>query len=111
MQAWLDLNGNAYALKEFDARGKIIALWPVHPHWVTVLRVPGTWELFYEVKIPGEEAQTIPDAGMVHLRGLTLDGFVGVSPITITARRSDLRLARSVTALRSSATAPSPTAR
>jgi HK97 family phage portal protein len=82
MQAWLDLNGNAYALKEFDARGKIIALWPVHPHWVTVLRVPGTWELFYEVKIPGEEAQTIPDAGMVHLRGLTLDGFVGVSPIT-----------------------------
>ncbi len=81
MQAWLDLNGNAYALKEFDARGNIIALWPLNPMWVTVLRVPTSWQLFYTIKIPGKEAETLPAEGIVHLRGLTLDGFTGLSPI------------------------------
>jgi HK97 family phage portal protein len=81
MQAWMDLEGNAYGVKEY-VRGKIVAIHPAHPHCVTVLRVPGTSELFYKVQLPGEEAQTIPAEGIVHLRGLTLNGYVGVSPIT-----------------------------
>jgi HK97 family phage portal protein len=82
MQAWVDLEGNAYAVKEFDVRAKITALHPVHPRCVTVLRVPGTRELYYKIQIAGQEPETIPAEGMVHLRGLTLDGFIGVSPIT-----------------------------
>jgi len=82
MQAWLELRGNAYALKEFDLRGQVVALWPMNPKWVTVLRVPGTWELFYQLRIPGEEVETVPAEAILHLRGMTLDGFTGVSPIT-----------------------------
>jgi phage portal protein BeeE len=42
LQAWVDLRGNGYALKEVDGRGRIVALWPVNPTWVTVLHVPDT---------------------------------------------------------------------
>lgn len=82
MQAWLDLRGNAYALKEFDLRGQVIALWPINPTWVTVLRVPDTWELFYELRIPGTPIERVPAEALIHLRGMTLDGYCGVSPIT-----------------------------
>ncbi len=81
MQAWLDLHGNAYALKEIDARGNVTALLPLHPLWVTPLRVPGKWEMFYQIRVPAQEAVTIPAEGIIHLRGLTVDGFVGLSPI------------------------------
>lgn len=82
MQAWIDLRGNAYALKEYDERGRIVALWPVNPTWVTVLCVPGTWDLFYQLRIPQQEMTTVPAEAVVHVRGMSLDGFIGVSPIT-----------------------------
>jgi HK97 family phage portal protein len=81
LQAWVDLRGNGYALKEFDARGRPIALWPLNPTWVTVLHVPGTWEMFYRVAIPRMDVVVYPAEAIFHLRGLTLDGFCGLSPI------------------------------
>jgi HK97 family phage portal protein len=81
MQAWVDLRGNAYALKDIDGRGRITALWPVNPIWVTVLWVPGTWELFYQVAIPGMPIERLPADAILHLRGMSLDGRVGLSPI------------------------------
>lgn len=82
MQAWIDLRGNAYAWKEYDLRGQVIALWPLNPTWVTVLRVPESGELFYQLNIPGQPSETVPAEAIIHLRGLTLDGYCGVSPIT-----------------------------
>jgi HK97 family phage portal protein len=82
LQAWIDLRGNGYALKEFDARGRIIALWPLNPTWVTVLRAPDTWELFYRLNIPGQQSETLPAEAILHVRGMTLDGYCGVSPIS-----------------------------
>lgn len=82
LQAWVDLRGNGYAQKEFDARGRVVALWPLNPVWVTVLRVPETWELFYRLDIPGRATETVPAEAILHIRGLTLDGYCGVSPIT-----------------------------
>ncbi len=82
MQAHKDLRGNAYALKEFDARGQVVALWPLVPDWVTVLQARDDYELFYRIACPGKEIVTIPAAGIVHLRGLSLDGIIGLSPIS-----------------------------
>ena len=81
MQAHKDLRGNAYALKEFDGRGQVIALWPINPSHVTVLQAKDGNELFYRVAIPCQEIETIPAEGIVHLRGLSLDGIIGLSPI------------------------------
>lgn len=81
MQAQVDLRGNAYALKEIDANGVIIALWPVNPDFVTILQTPDGRELFYKIQVPGQNEFTVPGEAIVHLRGLTLDGKVGLSPI------------------------------
>lgn len=81
LQAWIDTRGNGYALKETDARGRLVALWPLNPTWVQVLRVPGTFELFYRLTIPNQPIDTVPAEAILHVRGLSLDGFSGVSPI------------------------------
>lgn len=84
MQAHKDLRGNAYALKEYDARGNVVALWPVPPQYVTVLRYMSdglAHELFYRITVPHYPIITVPSEEILHLRGLTLDGFVGLSPI------------------------------
>jgi HK97 family phage portal protein len=78
MQAQVDLRGNGYALKEFDARGRVIALWPICPTKVTVLITPDGRDLFY--RVTGLTA-TLPAENMLHLRGPTLDGIIGLSPI------------------------------
>jgi HK97 family phage portal protein len=82
MQANKDLRGNAYAIKEFDTRGRIVALWPLNPVWVTVLQTRDGHELFYRIAAPGLPIETLPAEAIVHLRGLSLDGKVGLSPIS-----------------------------
>lgn len=81
MQSELDLRGNALAVKEMDVRGELVALWPVLWQYVQVLRTPDGKDLFYKIQLPGQTAVTVPGEDVLHLRGLTLDGVVGVSPI------------------------------
>lgn len=35
IQTWMDIKDEAFVVKEFDAAGNIIALWPVPPSWVS----------------------------------------------------------------------------
>lgn len=82
MQADLDLRGNALALKEFNGRGRVVALWPVVWDRVRVLCSTDQHELFFEVKDKnGRIIDTFPSEGVLHLRGMSLDGMVGLSPI------------------------------
>lgn len=81
MQAELDLRGNALALKEFDARGAVSALWPVCWNRVQVLVTPDWKDLFYKIQYPNGEAETLPSEAVMHVRGISLDGIVGISPI------------------------------
>lgn len=82
MQAQVDLRGNAYAYKETNARGQIVALWPLDPSKVTVYRSNDGRELFYYVELLDRTHAMLTAEEVMHLRGLTLDGYVGVSPIT-----------------------------
>jgi HK97 family phage portal protein len=81
MQAQIDLRGNAYAFKEFTPRGDIAALWPINPTRVTVLLTPDGRDLFYKLNLPGFDDTPIPAEGILHLRGPSLDGIIGLSPI------------------------------
>lgn len=88
--ACVALTGNGYA--EIQREGsKPVALWPRHPHFVRPLRAKGgeplspagvaaAGDLLYEVKdtVP---SRFVRSADMIHVKGLTVDGWVGISPI------------------------------
>lgn len=82
MQMQLDLRGNALALKDVDGRGRVTALWPVPWTRVEVLCTPDEQELFYAITDRhGHKAPPVPAEAVVHLRGASLDGMIGISPI------------------------------
>lgn len=83
MQAHLLLRGNAYAHIERDEDGRVLALWPLHPDRMEppVLSQAGTLLYTYRPVNGGPVALT--QSEVLHLRGLSPDGIMGYSPITL----------------------------
>lgn len=83
MQAHLDLRGNAYAVILPGPRGAVDQLVPQHPDLVRVFRLLNG-RLRYEVtsRFTGEVKSYMQDE-MLHIRGLSSDGLVGMSPIAV----------------------------
>lgn len=79
MQAYLGLRGNAYAEIERDGAGRIIGLWPWPPNRVRVER--DGWKVTYWFQTKGGKEVGLPPERVLHLRGLSLDGVMGLSPI------------------------------
>ncbi|WP_408997965.1 phage portal protein [Syntrophus buswellii] len=75
----LCLRGNAYCFIERD-QGEVVALWPLHPDKVTV-ELQGR-ELVYKHQADGQE-KTYPMSDILHIRGLSADGIIGYSPLTL----------------------------
>lgn len=82
LQGHLALRGNAYAEKERNGRGEVVALWPITPDRVTprLVEVRGSVQKVFEVRVGGETKVLGPDKVM-HLTGFGHDGLVGYSPI------------------------------
>ncbi len=79
----LELRGNAYAEIEYNRRGVPVALWPLHPDAMNV-RLDNNG-LVYEYKLPNGSTIKLPRQHVLHIRFLSLDGVVGVSPIRYAA--------------------------
>lgn len=79
--------GNGYAEIEFNIMGEVVALWPLHPSRVELVRLNG--RLAYKVTSGDNSSEPvyIPARNMFHLRGPTKDGLVGHSIISL-ARES-----------------------
>ena len=79
MQGHLALRGNAYSEILSDARGRITDLVPIHPDHVSV-EVMDSGMPRYRVR---EKIGTrvLLWSEMLHIRGLSADGYVGLSPI------------------------------
>lgn len=78
--AWLTTQGNAY-LGKTKSDGQVVALWPIHPDRVRVGRVAG--RKVYWVRSDDGATERRHDAGdIIHIRGLSLDGLMGVSVLT-----------------------------
>lgn len=75
----LCLRGNNYAYKTTVKSGTIAELIPLMPQSVTVVR--DGYAVSYRVRFEDGNVETFPQDKIHHVRGLTLDGFVGVSPI------------------------------
>lgn len=83
LQMQCDLYGNAYAIKEIDGRGQVAALWPVESTKVEILKAEGdSKDLFYRITLSKGNQVIVPGEDMLHIRGNSLDGITGMSPIT-----------------------------
>ena len=86
--AALLLWGNAYALIERWPSGRVRWLWPMRPDRVTVRTdvtderspLPG---LVYQYQSGFANTVNYPATEVLHVRGLSSDGLVGLSPITV----------------------------
>ena len=81
--------GNAYSQIIRNARGEIIALYPLMPDRMTVNR-DGDGQLYYEYNMSTDDAHTLKGAtvrlqphDVLHIPGLGFDGLVGYSPIAM----------------------------
>ncbi|HSW62184.1 MAG TPA: phage portal protein [Dissulfurispiraceae bacterium] len=93
--ACLDLRGNFYALKSGLPGRPTTELIPLSVGAVqSVVQTPD-YGLFYQVIRPGAGTitDTIPGDRIMHLRGLTLDGIIGLNPIEYARESIGLALA------------------
>lgn len=82
--------GNAYAEIVRNENGQVTALWPMRPEAVFVRSEKG--ELFYEYSLNGNRVRLNQDR-VLHIRGLSTDGILGLSPIAAARQSIGLSLA------------------
>ena len=76
--AHLSLHGNAYVGKYRDADGIVSQLAPLHPAGMTVELVGGVPRFMY---VDQNGAQELGTADVLHLKALSVDGVLGLSPV------------------------------
>jgi len=83
LQAHLDLRGNAYSELIYDGAGRLDMIVPRHPDLVQV-EVGPDGRPRYRLRDPntGNE-RTLVQGEVLHIAGLTLDGYVGLNPIEV----------------------------
>lgn len=93
LQAHVLVYGNAYAEIERNRKGDPIALWPMCPNRVDIVR-SGDGEIYYEVRIPGEQKPyTLSAADVLHIPGLGFDGLRGYGIVEIARQTIALTMA------------------
>lgn len=80
LMAHLALWGNCYAEKQFDGAGRLLALWPRSPDKTKPKRIGGQLSFETTDTTDGSPRQIRRD-NMLHVRGLSLNGLEGLSPI------------------------------
>jgi HK97 family phage portal protein len=79
-QAYLELYGNFYAIKTV-VRGETRELLPVPPSRLKI-ELTADWKLKYTLTMPDGAQSVVPNELMYHQRGLTLNSFLGLSPLS-----------------------------
>lgn len=93
LTAQLVLRGNAYAQIRKNGMGRVVDLWPLRADRMQVKRTE-SGALVYEYPNPGTDRTAVFTANeILHIRGMSPDGILGYSPITV--HRNSLGLARS----------------
>lgn len=80
MQAHVLLRGNGYGMKVVS-RGEVKEIIPLHPDRVSVKQLDDLSLVYTYTRKDGRHV-TLPQNEVFHLVGLSLDGVMGVSPIT-----------------------------
>ena len=83
--------GNGYAEIQLNGGGEPVALWPLMPDCTLPIIYNG--ELSYNTTIDGQNI-TLPAERVLHVPGLSYDGYIGYSPIRL--HRESLGLAKAM---------------
>jgi HK97 family phage portal protein len=83
MQGHLGLRGNAYAYKEMDERGQIVNLIPLHPAKMDPVKEHGVITYRYSFDYTDKQWGYVefPPEYIWHVRGLSIDGLLGLNPV------------------------------
>ncbi len=92
LQGHLALRGNAYNQIITNPRGEIIELMPIHPDRVKIELLP-SGEYRYRVTDRSGTEVILPRGEVWHLRGLSSDGLMGMSPIELARENLGMALA------------------
>lgn len=92
MQGHLALRGNAYNRIVSNTRGEITELVPIHPDRIRIEILP-SGEFRYRVTDRSGSESVLPRGEVWHLRGLSSDGLLGMSPIEIARESVGMALA------------------
>lgn len=80
MQAHLDLRGNAYSQIVYDGAGRVDMLLPLHPDRVRCEIMPSGAPRWEYTDAQGRK-QTFVFGELLHVAGLSADGYCGMNPI------------------------------
>jgi HK97 family phage portal protein len=92
LQGHMVLRGNAYNQIITNARGEITELMPIHPDRVKIELLP-SGEYRYRVTDRSGTVVIMPRGEVWHLRGLSSDGLMGMSPIELARESLGMALA------------------
>ena len=92
MVASLCMRGNAYAWINRDKSNKVVEILPLHPDMVRV-NMGNAFQLQYQVTMPDGTFRTMGAGELLHIRGLTMNGWLGISPIAYARESIGLALA------------------
>jgi len=90
--AALCLRGNGYAWINKTRSGDVAELLPLHPDMVNVTMKTG-FALNYQITMPDGSFKDMGPGELFHVRGLTLNGWLGISPIAYARESIGLALA------------------
>jgi HK97 family phage portal protein len=79
----LALRGNFFALKNrgLSLTGPVRELIPLAPGIVQEVKQDEKYRLTYVLKYPDGTLKNVPQSEIMHIRGMTINGFMGVNPI------------------------------
>ena len=92
LQGHLVLRGNAYNRIVSNARGEITQLSPIHPDRIRMELLP-SGDYRYRVSDRQGQESVVPRGEIWHLRGLSSDGMMGLSPIDLARESLGMALA------------------
>lgn len=90
--AHLNLRGNAYAWINRTRSGRVVEIIPLHPDHVNV-RQADNGQLLYQIGTETGAMRSVDRSELLHVRGLTLNGWLGISPIAYSRESIGLALA------------------